>query len=88
MLVIVNQTELVILEQTNFQNSYYTADFIPMAEVYCVSKHKNKMTCCMLEIRREGKKYGLEFHSDEYDTIISAISDAVKATMLFDKPSA
>lgn len=64
MLAIVNQNEIVVLEQTNFQNSYYTADFIPISEVHSVSKHRTKLTCCMLEIKRAAKKYALEFHSD------------------------
>jgi hypothetical protein len=39
----------------------------------------------MVEVKRGGKKYGIEFNSDEYDTIISAISDAMKASSFFDK---
>ena len=32
----------------------------------------------MIEVKRGGSKFGVEFHSDEYDTIISSISDAMK----------
>ena len=76
-----------MLEQTNFQNSYYTADFIPISEVHSISKHRTKLTCCMLEIKRASKRYALEFHSDDFENIITAVSDSLRATMLLEKPT-
>jgi hypothetical protein len=32
----------------------------------------------MFEIKRAGSKYAVEFYSDEYHNIISAISDAMR----------
>jgi hypothetical protein len=68
-----------LLEQTNFQNSYAIADFISVHEVQSIQKHKNKPICAMFEIKRAGSKYAVEFYSDEYHNIISAVSDAMKA---------
>ena len=33
----------------------------------------------MMELKRSGTRYAIEFYSDEYHNIISAISDAMKA---------
>lgn len=33
----------------------------------------------MIEVKKGGSRFGVEFHSDEYHNIISAISDAMKS---------
>jgi len=47
MLALVNQVEIILLEQTNFQNSFYTADFISVHEVQSIQKHKTRPICAM-----------------------------------------
>lgn len=56
-----------------------------MEEVYSVQKHKTKHLRALLEIKRDGKKFGIEFSSDEYDTIIGVVVEKMKALAIFDK---
>jgi hypothetical protein len=42
MMGIINGEEIVLLEQTNFSNSYVSTDFISLKDVFSVQKHKTK----------------------------------------------
>jgi hypothetical protein len=59
MIGVVNGAEIVLLEQSNFSNSYIVTDYIKMEEVYSVQKHKSKHLRAMLEIKRNGKKFAV-----------------------------
>lgn len=78
MFVIVNQVEVILLEQTRFENSYSITDFIAMPEIQSVQKHKTKAICAMIEIKRGGGKFGVEFYSEDYEMLISSLSGAMK----------
>lgn len=39
----------------------------------------------MLEIKRGGSKWAVEFTSEEYDTIIDAIAESIKANAFLEK---
>lgn len=84
MVALLNQVEIILFEQTSFQNSFAIADFISIHEVVSIQKHKTRPICAMLEIKRGGSKFGVEFYSDEYHNIISVVSDAMKTHQVHD----
>ena len=48
MLIMNQQSEIILLEQTSFQGSYAISEFIAVKEVQSLQKHKSKSTCAMI----------------------------------------
>ena len=79
MLSIVNGEELVVLEMT-MPNAYSNTDFIPIKEVVSVFRHKTKTFQCLVEVRKGKNKFGFTFASEDCQTIVSVLVEAVRAS--------
>ena len=59
MLIMNQQSEIILLEQTSFQGSYAISEFIAVKEVQSLQKHKSKSTCAMIELKKNGVRFAV-----------------------------
>lgn len=63
-----------------------SCNIVRMDEIISVQKHKSNYLRVLLEVKRNGQKFAVEFTSDEFETIIGIIIERIKILAL-DKPN-